>query len=238
MVLKYFYHHPGGYVFVLFVCLIVHRITFRIMNGVTWNFYPICVSTKEQSLNLNPLGPHDALKHHLVSLKNNLISWNLVVLERKFSWKCFKNNIIFFHLSPTLSHFHPLQVENCGSNSRLVVDENDNGKLRLERVNGWSKFGSRIRKCSSQLTVLCENIHTPRRCWDVEATSMTRCVGLTLAWSWPTVYDAGRVLGQRWLGSCLLGYNSVSDSGAKQQSGCVKWNEMNRALGHLCAHIG
>ena len=27
----------------------------------------------------------------------------------------------------------PLQVENCDSNSRLVVDEDDNGKLRPER---------------------------------------------------------------------------------------------------------
>ena len=30
---------------------------------------------------------------------------------------------------------HPLQVENCDSNLRLVVDEDDNGKFRLERVN-------------------------------------------------------------------------------------------------------
>ena len=42
---------------------------------------------------------------------------------------------IFFNLSPTSNHLHPLQVENCGSNSRLVVDEGDNGKFRLERVN-------------------------------------------------------------------------------------------------------
>ena len=41
---------------------------------------------------------------------------------------------IFFNFSLTLNHFHPLQVENCDSNSRLVVDEDDNGKLRLERV--------------------------------------------------------------------------------------------------------
>ena len=32
--------------------------------------------------------------------------------------------------------FHSLQVENCDSNSRLVVDEDDNGKLGLKRVNG------------------------------------------------------------------------------------------------------
>ena len=43
--------------------------------------------------------------------------------------------VIFFNLSPTSSHLHPLQVENCGSNSRLVVDEGDNGRFRTERVN-------------------------------------------------------------------------------------------------------
>ena len=57
-----------------------------------------------------------------------------MVLEQQFSWNCFKHNSIFFHLSPTSSHLHPLQVENCDSNSRLVVDEDDNSKLRLERV--------------------------------------------------------------------------------------------------------
>ena len=41
---------------------------------------------------------------------------------------------IFFNFSLTLNHFHSLQVENCDSNSRLVVDEDDYGKLRLERV--------------------------------------------------------------------------------------------------------
>ena len=58
-----------------------------------------------------------------------------MVLERKFSWNCLKNNTIFFDLSRTSSHFHPLQVENCASNSRLVVDEDDTGVFRLERVN-------------------------------------------------------------------------------------------------------
>ena len=46
--------------------------------------------------------------------------------------------VIFCNFSPTspTSHLHPIQVENCDSNSRLVVDEDDNGKLRLERVKG------------------------------------------------------------------------------------------------------
>ena len=42
---------------------------------------------------------------------------------------------IFFNFSPTSTHPHPLQVENCDvSNPRLVVDEDNNGKFRLERV--------------------------------------------------------------------------------------------------------
>ena len=42
---------------------------------------------------------------------------------------------IFFDFLPSPYHLCPLKVENCDSNSRLVVDEDDNGKLRLERVN-------------------------------------------------------------------------------------------------------
>ena len=41
---------------------------------------------------------------------------------------------IFFNFLPTSNHLHLLQVENYGSNSRLVVDEDDNGKFRPERV--------------------------------------------------------------------------------------------------------
>ena len=35
------------------------------------------------------------------------------------------------HASPTLSRLYPLEVENCDSNPRLVVDEDD--KFRFER---------------------------------------------------------------------------------------------------------
>ena len=38
----------------------------------------------------------------------------------------------FVNLSPTSNHFHPLQVENCDSNSRLVVDKDDNVKSGLK----------------------------------------------------------------------------------------------------------
>ena len=39
---------------------------------------------------------------------------------------------IFFTFSPTSSHLYPLQVENCDSNSRLVVDKDDNVKSGLK----------------------------------------------------------------------------------------------------------
>ena len=42
--------------------------------------------------------------------------------------------VIFINFYTTSNHLHPLQVENCDSNLRLVVDEDDYGKLRLERV--------------------------------------------------------------------------------------------------------
>ena len=46
--------------------------------------------------------------------------------------------IIFFNFKTTSSQLHPLQVENSESNSRLVVDEADYGKLRLERVKNFN----------------------------------------------------------------------------------------------------
>ena len=46
--------------------------------------------------------------------------------------------VIFFIFSPTSNHLHSLQVVNCGSNSRLIVDGDVNGKFRLERVNPYS----------------------------------------------------------------------------------------------------
>ena len=46
---------------------------------------------------------------------------------------------IFFSFSLTSGHLHPLQVENL----RLVVNEDDNGKFRLERVNLF-RFGQEI----------------------------------------------------------------------------------------------
>ena len=45
---------------------------------------------------------------------------------------------IFFNFPPTSSHLRPLQAENCDSNSRLVVDEDDNGKFRHEKLKPYT----------------------------------------------------------------------------------------------------
>ena len=42
---------------------------------------------------------------------------------------------IFVNFAPSSSHLYSLQVDNFDSNSRLVVDEDDNGKFRPERVD-------------------------------------------------------------------------------------------------------
>ena len=47
-----------------------------------------CVPTESP---LNPLNPHDALKHHFKSVKTDLILLKLEVLERKFPWNWFTN---------------------------------------------------------------------------------------------------------------------------------------------------
>ena len=47
---------------------------------------------------------------------------------------------IFSYFSPSSSHLHPLQVENCDSNSRLVVDGDDNVNSGLKDVTNMSNF--------------------------------------------------------------------------------------------------
>ena len=81
-----------------------------------------------------PFKSHDALKHHFTSLKTHLIFSQLVVRMKISMILVYQYMAIFFNFSPTTNHLHPLQVENCDSNSRLVEDEDDNGKFRLERV--------------------------------------------------------------------------------------------------------
>ena len=51
---------------------------------------------------------------------------------------------VFSNFSLTSNHLYPLQVENCDSNSRLVVDEDDDGKFRDERVNGYVSIQQKL----------------------------------------------------------------------------------------------
>ena len=57
----------------------------------------------------------------------------------KISMKLFyQYMVIFLNVSLTSNHLYPLQAANCCRNSRLVVDEEDYGKFRIERVNPYS----------------------------------------------------------------------------------------------------
>ena len=54
--------------------------------------------------------------------------------------------------------FHPPQVtfiENCDSNSRLVVDEGDNGKFRLERVKQLGTVHAVCGTLIATTTIIC-----------------------------------------------------------------------------------
>ena len=53
---------------------------------------------------------------------------------------------ILFNFSLNSSHLHPLQVENCDSNSWLVVDEDDNCIVRLQRVEGEGVIIRKLKK--------------------------------------------------------------------------------------------
>ena len=54
---------------------------------------------------------------------------------KNFMKLAYKYIAIFFNFSTILNNLHSLHVENWDSNSRLVVDEDDKSKLRLEKVN-------------------------------------------------------------------------------------------------------
>ena len=84
-------------------------------------------------MGLNPLSPHDALKHHFTSLIKDLIFLQQRVLERKFPFNLFTNTWQFSSI------FHPLQVIFIHYKSIIAtairgLDEDDSGKLRLERL--------------------------------------------------------------------------------------------------------
>ena len=63
---------------------------------------------------------------------------------------------IFLYFSPTASYLYPLQVENCDSNSRLVVDKDDNVKkglkaLTLEPINKIIEMFTSLKLCLHNL---------------------------------------------------------------------------------------
>ena len=119
---------------------------------------------------LNPLGPHDALKHHLTSL--------ILDFRTKLPMKLvYQYMALFCNFYTTSNHLHPLQVENCDSNSRLVVDEDDNGKFRLERVN--SLIADDVSDIPASNEVL---------------NQQTQDICITFEQSWTNVEDVGRTL--------------------------------------------
>ena len=108
--------------------------------GVGMTVWIIRERIRIQALTFSALTMHWSIIFHLWKWFNFP---NPAVWERTFFWNCLNyNNTFFFHLPPTISHLHPVQVENCDSNSRLVLDEDDNGNYRLERVKrvgGWAQ---------------------------------------------------------------------------------------------------
>ena len=76
---------------------------------------------------VNPSGSTDltfkTLTMHLTSLKNDSISYSQGFQNEHFHLGI---TMYFFHLSPTSIHLNSLQVKNCDSNSRFVVNEDDN----------------------------------------------------------------------------------------------------------------
>ena len=95
-------------------------------------------NTKHDTLTqclFNPLSPHDAKSIILHPCKQTSSPTTRGLIMKIYMKLVYQYMAIFFNFPPTSNRLHPLQVENCDSNSRLVVDEDDNGKFRLERVN-------------------------------------------------------------------------------------------------------
>ena len=58
---------------------------------VIYTYAQIFIFPAWLTIGLNPLSPHDALKHHFTSLKTDLIFLQPSVLERKFPWDWLAN---------------------------------------------------------------------------------------------------------------------------------------------------
>ena len=83
---------------------------FFAMSYILWFSSPFlvpynnhCFSHLNKSM-INPLRPHDALKHHFTSLKTDLFFLQPGVLDRKFPWNSFTNT---WHFSKKI---HPHQI--------------------------------------------------------------------------------------------------------------------------------
>ena len=80
---------------------------------------------------LERVKPSRCIEASFYIIENILDFFTANGFRRQLSMKLFYEYIvIFFNLSPTSNHLHSLRVENCGSNSRLVVD----WKGQLKRV--------------------------------------------------------------------------------------------------------
>ena len=90
--------------------------------------------------NLEPFKPSRCNKASFCISEESPNFVHVGVLEQKFYDTVLIITMYFFHLPPTSSHLHPLQVENCVSNSRLVVNEDDNGKFRLKKGQSADLF--------------------------------------------------------------------------------------------------
>ena len=125
------------------VVLIGDRYNFGGMS----NYLSIALSLKWYLLVfiINPLSPHDASKHHFTSLKTDLIFLQLAALENfhEIGLPIHGNFPQFLNHTKSSSF---TTVENCDSNSRLVVDEDDNGEFRLQRVNPFSSAGTDFKR--------------------------------------------------------------------------------------------
>ena len=101
---------------------------------------------------LKPFKSSRCIKASFHILENRLNCPTTRAFRTKISMKLvYQYMAIFYNFQPTSRHFHPLQVENCDSNSRLVVDEDDNGKFRPERVKV-----KMLAKIESILKLICK----------------------------------------------------------------------------------
>ena len=142
--------------------------------------------------------------------------------------------VIFFNFSPTSNHLHPLQVENCDSNSRFVVD--DYGKFRIERVKliceQLSEFASYF------ASFQCSICHIQQLLSTEEATTMSTWQACNyynqVTQSFVVIFSSLTNLQMYfYVLSCVF------PSKHKVLTYLVLGiNEINGDLSHICAHIG